>query len=272
MNNLRLCIPCHFGLEKTLKFEIERVGGENLTVTDGKVTFSGDYNTVAKANLWVSTGERVLIELASFNARCFEELFQGVMNIPLEDFIGKYDAFPVKGYSLDSQLHSVPDCQKIIKKACVKRLEKVYGISYFEETGAKHQLQFSLMKDVFTLYLDTTGEGLHKRGYRRNSNAAPIKETLAAGIIDLGRVRSDSIVCDPMCGSGTFLIESAYKALKVAPGIRRNFAAQKWEQIPEKVWQNARSEAMDMIDKQGSFKAFGFDIDDIACGIFRKIS
>ena len=269
MNKLRLCIPCHFGLEKTLKFEIEKIGGEDITVTDGKVSFSGDLAVVAKANLRVATGERVLIELASFRALSFEDLFQGVSKLPLEDLIGKYDAFPVKGYSLDSQLRSVPDCQKIIKKACVTRLEKVYGISFFEETGAKHQLQFSLMKDQFTLYLDTTGEGLHKRGYRRNSNAAPIKETLAAGIIDLGRVRADSIVCDPMCGSGTFLIESTFKALNVAPGIRRNFAAQKWEQIPEKIWQDARSEAMDMIDRQGSFKAFGFDIDDIAVELTR---
>lgn len=136
MTNLRLCIPCHFGLEKTLKYEVEKIGGENITVTDGKVTFDGTYETVAKANLWVATGERVLIELATFTARSFEELFQGVNAVALEDFVGKYDAFPVKGHSLDSQLHSVPDCQKIIKKACVKRLEKVYGISYFEETGA----------------------------------------------------------------------------------------------------------------------------------------
>ena len=166
MSKLRISIPCHFGLEKTVKFEVEKIGGENITVTDGKVTFDGTFETVAKANLWVATGERVLIELACFKARSFEELFQGVVALPLEDLIGKYDAFPVKGHSLDSQLHSVPDCQKIIKKACVKRLEKVYGISYFEETGAKHQLQFSLMKDIFTLYLDTTGVGLHKRGCR----------------------------------------------------------------------------------------------------------
>ena len=270
MNDLRLCIPCHFGLEKVLKYEIEKIGGKDLVTIDGKITFSGDWSVLAKANLWVATGERVLIELTSFTAKSFEELFQGVTKLPLEDFIGKYDAFPVKGYSLDSQLHSVPDCQKIIKKACVKRLESVYGISYFEETGAKHQLQFSLLKDKFTLYLDTTGQGLHKRGYRRNSNAAPIKETLAAGIIDLARVRADSLVCDPMCGSGTFLIESAFKALKVAPGLRRNFAAQLWEQIPEKVWQEARSEAMDMIDRQGSFKALGFDIDDMAVELTRN--
>ena len=160
--------------------------------------------------------------------------------------------------------------RRVIKKACVKRLEKAYGISYFEETAAKHQIQFAIHKDIATIYLDTSGVGLHKRGYRRNSNDAPIKETLAAGIVDLARVRADSVVVDPMCGSGTFLIESAYKALKVAPGLRRNFAAEQWSQIPETAWRNARAEAMDAIDRQGAFKAFGFDVDDIAVELTRN--
>lgn len=144
----------------------------------------------------IATGERVLIELGSFRAESFEQLFDGVMNLPLENFIGREDAFPVKGHALNSKLHSIPDCQKIIKKACVKRLEKAYGISYFEETAAKHQIQFAIHKDIATIYLDTSGVGLHKRGYRRNSNDAPIKETLAAGIVDLARVRADSVVVD----------------------------------------------------------------------------
>ncbi len=269
MSLIKMCVPCHFGLESVLAYEIKKVGGENLVTTDGKITFEGSFDTLAKANLWISTGERVLIELGSFTAKSFEQLFDEVIKLPLEDYMGKTDAFPVKGYSLNSQLHSVPDCQRIIKKAFVKRLERVYGISYFEETGEKRQIQFSILKDKVSVYLDTSGVGLHKRGYRRNSNAAPIKETLAAGIIDLGRVRADSQVYDPMCGSGTFLIEAAYKALKVAPGLRRSFAAQRWEQIPQKVWQNARAEAMDMIDRQGSFAAFGFDIDDMAVELTR---
>lgn len=225
-NKLRMCVPCHFGLESVLAYEIKKIGGENLTTTDGKISFEGGFDVLAKANLWIATGERVLIELGSFRAESFEQLFDGVMNLPLENFIGREDAFPVKGHALNSKLHSIPDCQKIIKKACVKRLEKAYGISYFEETAAKHQIQFAIHKDIATIYLDTSGVGLHKRGYRRNSNDAPIKETLAAGIVDLARVRADSVVVDPMCGSGTFLIESAYKALKVAPGLRRNFAAE----------------------------------------------
>lgn len=264
MEKLRLCCPCHFGLESVLNFEVKKIGGENITVTDGKVSFDGDWSVMARANLRLSVAERVLIELGSFKARTFEELFQGVKALPLEELIGRKDAFPVKGHSLNSQLHSIPDCQKIIKKACVERLKSKYGVNWFEETGAVHQMQFSIMKDICTIWLDTSGAGLHKRGYRRNSNDAPIKETLAAGIIDLARVRSNSIVCDPMCGSGTFLIESAFKALNVAPGLRRKFAAQDWQQIPEKIWQQERSDAMDMIDRQGSFKAFGFDIDDNA--------
>ena len=239
-----MCVPCHFGLESVLAYEIKKIGGENLTTTDGKISFDGGFDVLAKANLWIATGERVLIELGSFRAESFEQLFDGVMKLPLEDFIGREDAFPVKGHSLNSKLHSIPDCQKIIKKACVKRLEKAYGISYFEETAAKHQIQFAIHKDIATIYLDTSGVGLHKRGYRRNSNDAPIKETLAAGIVDLARVRADSVVVDPMCGSGTFLIESAYKALKVAPGLRRNFAAEQWSQIPETAWRNARVDDM----------------------------
>lgn len=264
MENLRLCVPCHFGLESVVTYEVKKIGGENLFTTDGKVSFDGDFNTLAKANLWISSGERVLIELASFEAKSFEQLFEGVKAIHWEDFIAKTDAFPVKGSSLNSQLHSIPDCQRIIKKACVKRLESVYGISYFEETGAKHQIQFTILKDKVSIYLDTSGQGLHKRGYRKNSNDAPIKETLAAGIIDLARVRADTVVCDPMCGSGTFLIESAYKAMNIACGLRRSFAAQEWAQIPQTVWQNARAEAMEMIKRDAGFHGYGFDIDELA--------
>ena len=264
MNKIRLCCPCLFGLESVLSYEIKKIGGENLKVTDGKISFDGDFYTLAKANLWLSTAERVLIELGSFEAKSFEELFQGVKSLPFERFIGKNDAFPVKGYSLNSALHSIPDCQSIIKKAIVERLKSVYGISWFDEDGPVHQVRFAIHKNIATIFLDTSGAGLHKRGYRRNSNDAPIKETLAAGIVDLARVRSNSTVFDPMCGSGTFLIEAAYKALNIAPGLRRKFASQNWSQINNKIWNDARAEALDLIDRQGEFKAFGFDIDDIA--------
>ncbi|MCR4889867.1 MAG: class I SAM-dependent RNA methyltransferase [Ruminococcus sp.] len=264
---LRLCCPCHFGLESVLKYEITKIGGTDLKVSDGKITFTGDENVLARANICLSTAERVLIELIEFKATSFEELFQGVRAIEFERFIGIDDAFPVKGYSLNSALHSVPDCQSIVKKAAVERLKSKYGVEWFSETGASVQIKFSILKDVVSVYLDTSGVGLHKRGYRRNSNAAPIKETLAAGIIDLARVRPDSIVCDPFCGSGTLLIEAAMKALKIPVGINRRFAAEKWNCIPASVWQEERKRAIEGVDRSATFQAIGFDIDDAAVAL-----
>ncbi|MBQ6251790.1 class I SAM-dependent RNA methyltransferase [Ruminococcus sp.] len=266
-NKIRLCCPCHFGLESVLKYEIQKIGGTDLKVSDGKISFTGDENILARANLCLSTAERVLIELIEFRATTFEELFQGVKATELERYIGPEDAFPVKGYSLNSALHSVPDCQSIIKKAAVERLKSKYGIEWFDETGPTVQIKFSILKDVVSIYLDTSGVGLHKRGYRRNSNAAPIKETLAAGIIDLARVRSDSIVCDPFCGSGTLLIEAALKALKIAPGINRRFAAEKWSCFDSKIWQEERKRAIECVDRSAEFHGIGTDIDDAAVAL-----
>lgn len=266
-NTIRLCCPCHFGLESVLKYEIIKIGGTDLRVSDGKISFSGDESIIARANICLSTAERVMIELAEFKAVTFEELFQGVKAIELERFIGKDSAFPVKGYSLNSALHSVPDCQSIIKKAAVERLKEKYGISWFDETAPAVQIKFSILKDIVSIYLDTSGVGLHKRGYRRNSNAAPIKETLAAGIIDLARVRPDSVVCDPFCGSGTLLIEAAMKALKIAPGINRRFAAEKWSCLDEGIWREERKRAVDMVDKNAGFEGIGSDIDDSAVAL-----
>ncbi len=267
LSNIRLCCPCHFGLESVLKYEIQKIGGTDLKVSDGKISFTGDENIVARANLCLSTAERVFIELIEFKATTFEELFQGVRAIELERYIGEHDAFPVKGYSLNSTLHSVPDCQSIVKKAAVERLKSKYGINWFDESGPTVQIKFSILKDVVSIYLDTSGVGLHKRGYRRNSNAAPIKETLAAGIIDLARVRPDSIVCDPFCGSGTLLIESALKALRIAPGLNRRFAAEKWNCFNDKIWREERTRAIDNVDKSAEFHAIGFDIDDDAVAL-----
>lgn len=266
-NSIRLCCPCHFGLESVLKYEITKIGGTELKISDGKISFTGDENILARANICLSTAERVLIELAEFPARTYEELFQGVRAIELERYITEKNAFPVKGYSLNSTLHSVPDCQSIVKKAAVERLKEKYGISWFEETDAPVQIKFSLLKDICTIYLDTSGVGLHKRGYRRNSNAAPIKETLAAGIIDLARVRPDSIVCDPFCGSGTLLIEAALKALRIAPGINRRFAAEKWQSLSSEIWREERSRAIDNVDRNAKFQGIGFDIDDAAVAL-----
>lgn len=256
-----MCCPCHFGLESTLRFELTKIGAENIIVQDGRILFRGDYLVLAKANLCLSVAERVLVQLGEFPAYSFEELFQGVKKLPLENWIGKDDAFPVKGHALDSKLHSVPDCQSIVKKAAVERLKMHYHTGWFAETGSIHQIQFYIRKNICTIYLDTSGAGLHKRGYRRNSNAAPIKETLAAGIIDLARVRSDSVLIDPFCGSGTFLIEAAFKALHMAPGLNRHFAAEKWECIPSDIWRNARAEAIAAINRDAKFEAYGFDCD-----------
>ena len=282
MEKLRFSCPCHFGLESVLSYEIKKIGGTDLTVTDGKVNFTGDLSIIAKANICLSTAERVLIVLSEFKALTFEELFQGVKAIPLENYISKNNAFPVKGYSLNSQLHSVPDCQAIIKKACVERLKSKYNISWFEETGPIVQIQFAILKDNVSVYIDTTGAGLHKRGYRKNANEAPIKETLAAGIIDLARIRQDSVVCDPFCGSGTFLIESAYKACNIPVGVKRRFSAESFDFIPNEIWTQQRQIAMNDINKSASFKGYGSDIDDMSielscqnarkAGVFSKLT
>lgn len=265
MGSIRFSAPCHFGLEKILQFEVRRIGGEDITVQDGRVSWSGDLPTLAKANIGLSVAERVQIVLAEYKAATFEELFDGMYSTPLEAFIGKNDAFPVKGHSVNSQLSSIPACQKILKKAAVKRLQRAYKTEGFlPETGSLHQLQFTILKNQVSLYLDTSGEGLHKRGYRRNANLAPIRETLAAGILDLGRTRSDTIICDPFCGSGTFLIEAARRACKIAPGLDRRFQAEQWDSIPADVWRNARAEALDRIDRTAAFEGYGYDVDPAA--------
>lgn len=270
MEQIRFSCPCHFGLESVLKYEVTKIGGNDISVSDGRVTFTGDHSTLARANICLATAERVLIQLGEFRAVTFEELFQGVKSLPLEKYIGIKNAFPVKGYSLNSTLHSVPDCQAIIKKAAVERLKGKYNVSWFEESGSTVQIQFSIQRDNVIIYLDTSGAGLHKRGYRRNSNAAPIKETLAAGIIDLARIRSDSIVCDPFCGSGTLLIEAAYKALNIAPGLKRHFSAEKWDVIDSKVWEDERARALDSINKDADFFAYGSDIDPEAVALTQE--
>lgn len=256
----KLCAPCLFGLESVLSGELKRLGFEDISVTDGRVEFTADAEGIARANLNLRTAERVLIVLDSFRAVTFQQLIDGAEKIPFEEYIGKKDAFPVKGWSLNSQLHSVPDCQSIIKKAAVKRLSRKYGVAWLEESGPTVQIQFSINKDIATIMLDTSGIALHKRGYRKVANLAPIRETLAAGILDIARIYPDTQLYDPFCGSGTFLIEAAYKAKNIAPGIYRRFAAEKWDSLPSKIWQTSREEAIEKIRKDIKFTAFGSDI------------
>lgn len=261
MNSYRFAAPCHFGLEKTLSFEVRKIGGEDISVTDGRVCFSGSAELCSKANVFLSTAERVYIVLGEFRAENYDDIFLGIEKLPLAEFIGKNDAFPNNGHSINSALTSLPAIQKRVKLAMAQNLGKAYGLNRMPETGKECKIRFSLMKNIFTLFLDTSGEGLHKRGYRALSNAAPIRETLAAGIVDLARVREGDLICDPFCGSGTILIESAFKALNIAPGLNRRFAGERFDFIPKSAWKNAREEAKSLIKTDTGFRAAGFDID-----------
>ena len=236
--------PCFFGTESTLNFEVKRLGAQNIQVTDGRVAFQGGADVIAAANLNLRTAERVLLLLATYKATTFDELFDGCYNIAWEDLLPANAAFPVKGSSLSSQLSSVPACQSIVKKAIVKRLMHGHKVGTLPEDGALYKVRFALRKDTVKIYLDTSGDGLHKRGYRKNATLAPIKETLAAAIADLGRVRRDSLVQDPFCGSGTLVIESAQKALNLAPGLRRRFAAEHFDFVPASIWAEQRQKAL----------------------------
>ena len=220
MSTYEFSVPCLFGLEGIAGDELRRLDIPNVRVENGRVLFSGEARDMAKANICLRTGERVLIVLADFPAKTFEELFQGVYHANLEDFIPKDGSFPVKGHCLNSQLMSVPDCQAIVKKAASRRLGEKYGVSWLPETGAKYQLQFSIMNDRVQLYLDTSGQGLHKRGYRAVGNDAPLRETLAAAMVQLTRYRGREFLWDPFCGSGTIPIEAALIARNAAPGGR----------------------------------------------------
>lgn len=264
MTKIQFAAPCLMGLEGLCADELKRLEIENVRAENGRVLFEGDFSTLARANLCSRYSERIQILLGEFPVYSFEDLFQGVNRLPWEEFIGEKDAFPVKGHCVSSKLSSVPDCQKIIKKSVAKRLGSKYGTSWLEETGSLHQIQFLIIKDRCSIMLDTSGAGLHKRGYRANSAAAPIKETLAAAMADLSRVRHFSTVIDPFCGSGTILIESALKALNIAPGLRRGFAAEKWGAVPSSVWALERERAMNSINKEAEFQAYGYDIDPAA--------
>lgn len=258
---LNMVAPCLFGVEGILSDELKRMGVQNVAAQNGRVLFSGDENTLARVNINTRYAERVLINMGEFKALTFTDLFEGVKEIPWENFIGRDDAFPVNGHSLNSQLFSIPDCQSIIKKAIVERLKSKYNISWFKETGCEYRIRFSIMKDIATLMIDTSGEGLHKRGYRRNSNDAPLKETLAAAMCDTARIYPDTLLFDPFCGSGTILIEAAMHAARIAPGLNRFFAAERFGVISDKVWREERTAAMDAIRHNIDFKAEGFDID-----------
>lgn len=260
MKNYNLIASCIFGIEGILAEELRRMDAENVIAENGRVKFCGNENIIARANIRSRFAERIFINVGSFYAESFTELFDNVKALPFEEYISEKDEFPVKGWSINSELHSIPDCQSIIKKAVVERLKTKYKVNWFEETGAKVQIEFSILKNNVTVMIDTSGKGLHKRGYRANSNDAPIKETLAAAMCDLARIFPDTKLYDPMCGSGTILIEAALMAKKYAPGLKSFFAAERFFFVNPKVWQEERKLANEMILTDIDFHAYGYDI------------
>lgn len=267
---IKFSAPCLLGLEGLAAQEFRDMGALKVEAKNGRVDFEGGPEILARANICSRVSERILIRLGEFKAVTFEQLFEGVKNLAWEEWIGKFDAFPVKGYSLNSKLFSVSDCQSIIKKAVVEKLKQKYKISWFEETGAVHQIQFSIMKDTVTLFIDTSGAGLHKRGYRPVANSAPIKETLAAAMAELARLSSSHTLYDVACGSGTILIEGAMKALNIAPGLKRSFVSERFENIDSCVWRSERARAADSVVRDAEFFAYGSDIDRSSLEIARE--
>ena len=252
--------PCLLGLEKLVANDLRHMDIENVYAQNGRVVFSGDYTVMARANLCSRYAERVLLLLDEFDAVDFDTVFERVKKIEWQNYIPLGDAFPVKGSSVSSKLSSVPALQKIIKKAVASKLSEKYALQWLDESGSVHQIQFQLLKNRISIMIDTSGAGLHKRGYRENANQAPIRETLAAAMADLSHVRSNHIVFDPFCGSGTILIESALKAMNIAPGIYRKFAFENWSNLDEKFIKIERERAKDTEKRDVPFGAYGYDI------------
>ena len=259
---LTLVATCMFGLEKLLGEEIDALGLTRLDTMDGRVTFEGTEADIPRANINLRCAERVFIHVGAFPATSFAELFDGVKALPWEDWIGRTDAFPVKGHSIKSGLTSLPDCQSIVKKAVVERLKERYGISWFEETGVKYQIEFFIFKDIAHLMIDTSGVALHKRGYRPEAGAAPLRETLAAALVYTARPREDILFWDPFCGSGTIAIEAAMLVSGRAPGLGRAFAGEDFANIPKALWEDARAEAQGKIRTDCHFEVYASDIDE----------
>ena len=266
MEKTELIAPCHWGMEAVLKREITDLGYEISRVKDGKVTFFGDARAVADANIFLRTADRILWKVGEIRAETFEELFEGTKAIPWERWIPANGKFWVtKATSVKSRLFSAPDIQSIMKKAMVERMKQHYGISCFPEDGASYPVRVTILKDVATICLDTTGVPLHKRGYRKMTVKAPVSETLAAGILLLTPWRRDRILVDPFCGSGTFPIEAAMIGANMAPGMKRSFLAQTWKElVPASCWRQAFEEARDLVQPEGKMDIQGYDIDPLA--------
>ena len=272
MERYELTAPCHFGMEAVLKREITDLGYEIVDVDNGRVTFAGDAAAVARGNMFLRTTERILLKAAAFRAETFDELFEQVKAVPWEKYIPKDGKFWVaKANSVSSKLFSPSDIQKIVKKAMVERLKGIYHTDWFEESGDPYPLRISIIKDMVTIGIDTTGESLHRRGYRRYTAPAPVTETLAAAILLLSPWRADRVLVDPFCGSGTFLIEAAMMAANIAPGMNRSFTAEDWAGvIPKKFWYDAIDEANDLVNTEIKTDIQGYDADGSVLKIARK--
>ena len=264
MNRFELIAPCHFGMEAVLKREIYDLGYDITEVSDGRVTFQGDEEAVARANVFLRTAERVLIKVASFRAVTFDELFEGTRAVAWEDYIPKDGRFWVaKASGIKSKLFSSSDIQSIVKKAMVERLKETYDVNWFSEDGSSYPLRVSIMKDIVTIGLDTTGESLHKRGYRKKVSKAPVAENLASAMIMLTPWNKDRVLVDPFCGCGTIPIEAALMACNIAPGMKRGFTAQDWTNIiNRRNWTDVMDEAKDLVDMSVETDIQGYDIDD----------
>ncbi len=251
---------CLFGLEKFVGDEIEALGYKKTETIDGRVSFRGDIGAIARCNMWLRCAERLYLKLGSFRASTFTELFDGTRALPWEEWIGRDDAFPVKGHSVRSALVSIPDCQSIVKKAIVERMKAEHGLQVFCEEGTRCQVDFFIFNDIATLMIDTSGAPLYKRGYRLESGAAPLRETLACAMVKLARPRENVLLWDPMCGSGTIPIEAALLMTDTAPGSFRHFVSEDFLDVPASIWRQAREEAKDAV-KTTEFRAYASDID-----------
>lgn len=267
MNNIKLIATATFGLEAIVKREVESLGFKDIEVENGKVIFSAKLEDIPKANLWLRTADRVLLLVGEFKALSFEELFENTKKLPWGDLISRDGEFTVTGKSIKSKLYSVPDCQSIVKKAIVEKMKEKYRTDWFSETGAKYTVQVALLKDIATLTIDTSGVGLHKRGYRKEAMEAPLKETLAAALVQLSFWSHDRVLLDPFCGSGTIPIEAAMIGRNIAPGLNRKFASEDWDIIPDGAFKKERIEAFKSIKHDRDLKIYASDMDKKAIDI-----
>lgn len=269
MAKIEMIATAAFGLEALVAKELKQLGYADQMVENGRVTFWGDEEAICKTNLWLRTADRVLVKMGEFTATTFDELFEKTKALPWADWLPEDAEFPVDGKSVKSTLFSVPDCQAIVKKAIVEKMKQKYRKDWFEENGPRYRIEVGLLKDVATLTIDTSGAGLHKRGYRQLSTVAPLRETLAAALVMLSKWPVDRVLADPFCGSGTIPIEAALIAQNMAPGLNREFAAEKWPNIPGSLWRSAREQGRDEIRTDKELRILGTDIDEEALSLSR---